>query len=70
MLVKEPELNPSVVLLSWIVGFWAVLQQTPEADRADPPVFVIFKAQTADIVVILNIESVVNSGTEPEELLL
>ena len=51
-LVNTPVPVPSVVLLSAVVGFCNVLQQTPRAVIAPPPSLVIFPPVLADVPVI------------------
>ena len=61
LLAKEPVPVPSDVLLSAIVGFWFVLQQTPRAVTSEPPSDVISPPDdalvdvTADAVVVVNV---------------
>jgi len=53
MLVKLPEVVLLDVLLSDIVGFWFVLQQTPLDVIISPPLSLIFPLAFSDVVVIL-----------------
>ena len=61
-LVKIPVPEPSVVLLSDVVGELIVLQQTPLAVTGAPPSDVIFPPLMADVEVTAVIVDVVNSG--------
>ena len=63
-LMKLPVPVPSEVLLSAMVGFWLVLQQTPRAVTAAPPSLVILPplvtvvSVTADIAVVVIVAKV------------
>ena len=61
-LVKIVEPNPLTVLLSEIVGFWLVLQQSPLSIIAEPPSDVIVTPERADIPVILDTGAIVTVG--------
>lgn len=62
MLTKTPFPLPSVVWLSDRVGFWLVLQHTPLADTAAPPLAVTLPPLVAVDEVILVTEAVVTVG--------
>jgi len=61
-LEKFPIPEPSVVLVSAIVGFWFVLQQTPLEVTVPPPSTVIFPPVAAVDAVIVVTALVVKAG--------
>jgi hypothetical protein len=61
-LVNVPDVVPSVVLLSEIVGVAVVLQHIPEAVIADPPFELILPPDMAAYLVMLEAAVVVNVG--------
>jgi hypothetical protein len=63
LLEKVPMPDPSVVLLSFVVGFIVVLQHTPRLETASPLSLVTFPPDIADDGVIEVISVVVTSGT-------
>ncbi|MPL81722.1 hypothetical protein SDC9_27652 [bioreactor metagenome] len=62
LLWNGPVPEPSVVWLSDSVGFWPVLQHTPLADTAAPPLAVTLPPLIAVDEVILVTEAVVTVG--------
>jgi hypothetical protein len=63
LLVKLPVPGPSEVLLSSVVGFDVVAQQTPLAIIEAPPSAVIFPPVNAELVVIFETDMVAKVGT-------
>ena len=63
-LVKLPTPEPSVVLLSFIVGATVVLQQTPRVVTEDPPSLEIFPPQVRAFAVRLVAVAVVRVGND------
>ena len=53
---------PSLVLLSEVVGFWLVLQQTPAAVIEAPPEDVINPPDEAEVAVIFETEVIDTTG--------
>jgi hypothetical protein len=64
VLEKLPDVEPSVVLLSAVVGFALVLQQMPLCVMVAPPFAVIVPPETAEVVLRELITVVVIAGTE------
>ena len=62
VLVKLPEPVPLVTLLSEVVGFWFVLQQTPRDVIVAPPSLVISPPHVAVEAVILVTAAIVMVG--------
>ena len=62
LLVKVPVPVPSEVLLSLMVGFWEVLQQTPLAVTSAPPSEVTFPPLEAVVMVMEETAVVVTVG--------
>jgi len=62
LLVKFPAPDPSVVLLSKVVGFLNVLQQTPLAVIEEPPSLMILPPPMALFCVISIIFEVITVG--------
>jgi hypothetical protein len=60
--MKDPLPDPSVVLVLAVVGFWAVLQQTPRAVTSEPPLFVTLPPDAAVVAVIPETSAVLTSG--------
>jgi hypothetical protein len=60
--LNVPEVVPSVVLLSAVVGVAVVLQQIPDAVITDPPLEVIVPPEVAAYLVILLAAVVVSVG--------
>ena len=67
VLVKVPEVVPSVVLLFAIVGVADVLQQIPDAVIAEPPLAVIVPPETASTFVILLAAVVLSIGAVDDD---
>jgi hypothetical protein len=63
VLPKVPEVVPSVVLLSAVVGFIVVLQQMPLIVIVAPPFVRIVPPDTADVVEIVPTVVVVSVGS-------
>ena len=62
LLVKLPVPDPSVVMLSLVVGLEEVLQHTPLAVTDDPPSDVTFPPLVAVVVVMEDAAVVVTAG--------
>jgi hypothetical protein len=60
--LNVPEVVPSVVLLSAVVGVAVVLQQIPDAVITDPPLEVMVPPEVAAYLVILLAAVVVSVG--------
>jgi hypothetical protein len=60
--LNVPEVVPSVVLLSEVVGVAAVLQQIPDTVITDPPLEVMVPPEVAPYLVILLAAVVVSVG--------
>ena len=67
VLTNTPIPDPSIVLLSSIVGFWLVLQHTPLAETEPLPSFVTLPPQSALVELIFETEFVVTVGTDEED---
>jgi hypothetical protein len=66
LLVKVPEPVPLFVfVVNAMVGFGFVLQQTPRAVIAGPPVFVISPPEVAEVVVMEEVLLVVSVAKFP-----
>jgi hypothetical protein len=61
--LNVPEVVPSVVLLSEVVGVAEVLQQIPDTVTADPPLEVIVPPPVAAYLVILLAAVVLSVGS-------
>lgn len=70
ILVKLPVPVPSSVLLSFIVGFWLMLQHTPLTVTVAPPSSVITPPDTEDVWVISTISVVDSVGASNESFSL